>query len=75
MQFKLFKLALVFASFQAMTAVAEEPVTVTAKKVYNTLIDHSPFMVQRTTTVVWTQTPSSTSSQAQVSPTPSKVTA
>ncbi|KAF8880223.1 hypothetical protein CPB84DRAFT_1792725 [Gymnopilus junonius] len=75
MQFKFFKFALIATSLQALSASAETPKVLTAERIYNTLVDYSPYMIQKTTTIIWTQTQSSTASQAPVTPTPSKVAA
>ncbi|KAF9461172.1 hypothetical protein BDZ94DRAFT_1310892 [Collybia nuda] len=36
----------------------EKPKVLTAQKIYHTLIEESPFIVDKTTTVVWTKGPS-----------------
>ncbi|KAJ7073194.1 hypothetical protein C8F01DRAFT_270120 [Mycena amicta] len=35
----------------------------TATQVYNTIVDHAPFMVQATRTITWTASPSTTIAQ------------
>ncbi|RDB27360.1 hypothetical protein Hypma_004467 [Hypsizygus marmoreus] len=45
----------------ASNAAAIEPDegrVLTVKRIYHTIIDKSPFLVDRTTTIVWTQSPS-----------------
>ncbi|KAF9461178.1 hypothetical protein BDZ94DRAFT_1310898 [Collybia nuda] len=45
----------------ALAAVALEKrgaEVLTAERIYHTVIDESPFLVDRTTTIVWTQSPS-----------------
>ncbi|KAH9474393.1 hypothetical protein JR316_0012851 [Psilocybe cubensis] len=53
-----------------VTVYAAEPTVLTAKRVYHTVIDQSPFLVERTSTVVWTQSPSITEAQPTTPPTP-----
>ncbi|KAF8159249.1 hypothetical protein B0H34DRAFT_796530 [Crassisporium funariophilum] len=56
--------AILFAFTQALAALALErrdpPTVLTAKRVYHTIIEQSPFLVEATSTVVWTQSPSIT---------------
>ncbi|RDB27745.1 hypothetical protein Hypma_003192 [Hypsizygus marmoreus] len=40
--------------------------TLTIERVYHTIIDESPYLVDRTTTVVWTQTPGTIESETAV---------
>ncbi|KAH9479162.1 hypothetical protein JR316_0007748 [Psilocybe cubensis] len=40
----------------------EEPTVFTAKEIYRTLIPESPYIVDRTTTITWTEFPTATSS-------------
>ncbi|KAJ3510609.1 hypothetical protein NLJ89_g4581 [Agrocybe chaxingu] len=69
MQFK----AIVIVAIQALAVVALErraPAVVTAERVYHTVIRQSPFLVDRTSTVVWTQSASITEAQPSTAPTP-----
>ncbi|RDB26966.1 hypothetical protein Hypma_005137 [Hypsizygus marmoreus] len=53
--------AIFFISFLALRAsagVVDAGAVVTVERVYHTIIDQSPFLVDRTTTIVWTQGPS-----------------
>ncbi|KAH8818674.1 hypothetical protein DL96DRAFT_1820099 [Flagelloscypha sp. PMI_526] len=45
-------------------ATISEPTIITAKKVVHTLLDHSPFISDYTTTVVFTQQPPPSSTPA-----------
>ncbi|RDB27654.1 hypothetical protein Hypma_003182 [Hypsizygus marmoreus] len=57
MQFKsLFVLLTIAIASDAATT--GEGKVLTVKKIYHTIIDKSPYLVDRTTTVVWTQRPS-----------------
>ncbi|KAF8798630.1 hypothetical protein BYT27DRAFT_6897286 [Phlegmacium glaucopus] len=47
----------------------DEPV-LTAERIYHTIIDQSPFLVERTTQVVWTQSPSITQTLPTDTPVP-----
>ncbi|RXW19651.1 hypothetical protein EST38_g6208 [Candolleomyces aberdarensis] len=66
MQFKytLIALAGVLASFTTQTFAAE---VLTAPRVFHTVIQQSPYLVERTTTVTWTQSTTITETAA---PTP-----
>ncbi|TFK34059.1 hypothetical protein BDQ12DRAFT_727245 [Crucibulum laeve] len=56
--------------FLASAALEERAATVlTVQKVYHTVIDQSPFLVDRTSTIVWTQSPSITTPEPTVTPT------
>ncbi|KAF8959651.1 hypothetical protein BDZ97DRAFT_1837267 [Flammula alnicola] len=73
MQFK----SILFVVCQVIAVMALErggaPVF-TAKKVYHTIIDQSPYLVDRTTTIVWTESASiSGSSLPTAAPTPTIV--
>ncbi|KIM39585.1 hypothetical protein M413DRAFT_447064 [Hebeloma cylindrosporum] len=48
-----------------------DPVVLTAERIYKELVDQSPFIVQRTTTISWTQSASITVAQPTTAPTPS----
>ncbi|KDR80948.1 hypothetical protein GALMADRAFT_1116675 [Galerina marginata CBS 339.88] len=73
MQFQPFAFVLFYVLSVAATVQRDLPTpsVLTAEKIYHTLIDKSPFLVDRTTTIVWTQSAISTQSRAAVSPTPS----
>ncbi|KAF8075355.1 hypothetical protein FPV67DRAFT_629929 [Lyophyllum atratum] len=60
-------IALVAAS---NAATVPEGKVLTAERVYHTVIDESPFLVDRTTVVVWTQSPSVTATSSIVIATP-----
>ncbi|KAF5362105.1 hypothetical protein D9756_002104 [Leucocoprinus leucothites] len=51
------------------------PAVLTATKVFHTVIEQSPFFVEGTSTVVWTQSPSVTDSQPPPTAIPSNVPA
>ncbi|PPQ86147.1 hypothetical protein CVT25_003097 [Psilocybe cyanescens] len=61
-----------FAQLFAVVAIERraDPTVLTAKRVYHTVIDQSPFLVERTSTVVWTQSSSITEAQPTSAPTP-----
>ncbi|KAF8076631.1 hypothetical protein FPV67DRAFT_1664888 [Lyophyllum atratum] len=61
-------IALVAASNAA--TVPEGNRVLTAQRVYHTVVDTSPFLVDRTTVVVWTQSPSITATSSVVIQTP-----
>ncbi|KAJ3513764.1 hypothetical protein NLJ89_g2767 [Agrocybe chaxingu] len=74
MQFK----TLAFAALQVLAVVALDvradpdptPEVLTAKRVVHTLIQQSPFLVESTTTVTWTQSASISPTEPVASPTP-----
>ncbi|KAJ7779413.1 hypothetical protein DFH07DRAFT_950471 [Mycena maculata] len=53
-------LLFVGVSAQKKGGAADPPVVFTATRVYNTLTDIAPYFVTATTTVTWTQSPSTT---------------
>ncbi|EKM76009.1 hypothetical protein AGABI1DRAFT_116080 [Agaricus bisporus var. burnettii JB137-S8] len=59
-----------FAVF-IMAVAAAEPAVLTQEEVFNTVIDKSPFLTVATTTIVWTQSPSITTTQAPLAVTDS----
>ncbi|KAF8951822.1 hypothetical protein BDZ97DRAFT_2084112 [Flammula alnicola] len=73
MQFK----SILFVVCPVITVMALErraAAVFTAEKVYHTVIDQSPYLVDRTTTVIWTESASiRDSSLPTVAPTPTIV--
>ncbi|RDB24410.1 hypothetical protein Hypma_008492 [Hypsizygus marmoreus] len=55
MLFKSF-FALLTIAIASNAAATDNGEVLTVKKIYHTIIDKSPFLVDRTTTVVWTAT-------------------
>ncbi|RDB27762.1 hypothetical protein Hypma_003209 [Hypsizygus marmoreus] len=50
--------ALLAIAIASNAAAVDGGKVLTVKKIYHTIIDKSPFLVDRTTTIVWTQGPS-----------------
>ncbi|KAJ7048952.1 hypothetical protein C8F01DRAFT_1266381 [Mycena amicta] len=63
MLFNLKSLLFVASSAAALVAAAPNAPVFTATQVYNTVVDHAPFIVQGTRTVIWTASPSTTLAQ------------
>ncbi|KAF9563578.1 hypothetical protein CPC08DRAFT_816502 [Agrocybe pediades] len=69
MQFK----SVLCALSLVVAAIAQDkttPTVLTAERVFQTIIDQSPFMVMTTTTTTWTQSPSITEAEPTTPPTP-----
>ncbi|KAJ3499977.1 hypothetical protein NLJ89_g9991 [Agrocybe chaxingu] len=73
--------SLIFVALNVLAVVAldlrarqEEPPAdlpvFTGKRVFHTIIDKSPFLIESTTTFTWTQSASISATESVVSPTP-----
>ncbi|KAF9444258.1 hypothetical protein P691DRAFT_807676 [Macrolepiota fuliginosa MF-IS2] len=61
--FSLCILAVLAAATEHQARQASSPAVITATRVVHAVVDQSPFLVESTSTIVWTQSPSVTNSQ------------
>ncbi|KDR80954.1 hypothetical protein GALMADRAFT_1116816 [Galerina marginata CBS 339.88] len=72
MQLKLTPILFAVGQIVAVIALeARDAPVLTAERIYHTVVDQSPFLVEATTTITWTQSASITDSQPTTAPTAS----